>query len=140
MNTLPVVQQQDGTPEKSINPSIMTTSYFEFFGVKPNYCILFPFGLVGFSCRPCDGNHKGTNFESQCMLRIALGCSKYINGMIFYNPVMDSMSVSFDFIGQNQLIGEGFDCLQYGGELTISVLLDDNIPPPNFNVVDTVFI
>ena len=31
------------------------------------------------------------------MLGIALGHSKYTNGMIFYNPVLDSMSISADF-------------------------------------------
>ena len=32
------------------------------------------------------------------MLGIALGCSKYTNGIIFCNPVLDSMSdVSTDF-------------------------------------------
>ena len=76
----------------------MTTPYYEFFGVKPDYRILFPFGSIGSFCCPCDGNHKRTNFESQCMLGIALGCSKYTNGMIFYNPVLDSMSVSVDFL------------------------------------------
>ena len=44
---LPVVQQQDGTPEKPADPSIMTTPYFEFYGVKPDYRILFPFGSIG---------------------------------------------------------------------------------------------
>ena len=106
MNTLPVVQQQDGTPEKPIDLSIMTTPSFEFFGVKPDYRILFPFGSIGFFRCPHDGNHKRTNFKSQCMLGIALGRSEYTNGMIFYNPVMDSMSVSADFLlDKNRHVG-----------------------------------
>ena len=44
MNMLLVVQQQNGTPEKSINLTVIKTPYFEFFGVKPDYRILFPFG------------------------------------------------------------------------------------------------
>ena len=65
--------------------------------VKPDYRIVFSFGSIGSFRRPRDGNHKRTNFESQCMLGIALGRSEYTNGMIFYNPVLDSMSVSADF-------------------------------------------
>ena len=41
------------------------------------------------------------------MLGIALGCSKYTNDMIFYNPVLDSMGVSTDFLlNKNRHIGE----------------------------------
>ena len=80
--------------------------------MKPDYCILFPFGSVGSFCRPRDCNHNQTSFELQCMPRIALGGSEYTNGMIFYNPIMDSMSVSADFLlDKNRLIGEVFDCL-----------------------------
>ena len=68
----------------------MTTPHFEFFGTKPDYRILFSFGYIGpFRCAQ-DGNHNCTNFESQCMLGIALRRSEYTNDMIFYNPIMDS--------------------------------------------------
>ena len=50
------------------------------------------------------------------MLGIALSCSKYTNSTIFYNPVLDSMSVSADFLlDKNCHIGEVFDCLRYDG-------------------------
>ena len=141
MNMLPVVQQQDGTPEKPADPSIMTTLYFEFFGVKPNYHFLFPFGSIGSFRRPRNGNHKQTNFESQCMLVIALGRSEYTNGMIFYNPVLDRISVSADFLlDKNQHIGEVFDCLQYDGGLIMSMLSDGNTAPTKFNASDAAFI
>ena len=111
------------------------------FGVKPNYPNLFPFGLVVSFCRPCHGNHKQTNFESQHMLRITLGCNTYTNSMIFYNPVMDSMSVLADFLfDQRRLIGDVFDCLQYDRGLTMSILSDGNTPPPKFDIVDAEFI
>ena len=75
------------------------------------------------------------------MLEIALGCSKYTNGMIFYNPVLDSMSVSADFLlDKNRHIGEGFDCLRYDGRLIMSVLLDGSSTPTKFNAGDTAFI
>ena len=63
MNMLPVVQQQNGTPERPADLSIMTTPYFEFFGVKPDYCILFLFGLIDSFRRFRNGNHKQTTFE-----------------------------------------------------------------------------
>ena len=44
MNILPITQQQDGID----NPALMSTPYFEFFGIKPDYRILFPFGCIGF--------------------------------------------------------------------------------------------
>ena len=101
---------------------------------KLNYRILFPFGSIGSFRRPCDGNHKRTNFELQCMLEITLGCSKYSNGKIFCNLVLDSMSVSANFLlDKNGHIGEIFDCLRYDGELIMSVSLDGNSIPTKFN-------
>ena len=119
----------------------MTTPYFEYFGVKPNYRILFPFGSISSSRRPRDGNHKRTYFEPQCMLDIALGRSKYTNGMIFYNFVLDSMSVSTDFLlDKNPHIGEVFCCLRYDGGLIMSVLSDGNSTPTKFNAGNAAFI
>ena len=135
------MSHQDGTPEKPINPTFMTTPYFGFFGVKPDYRILFPFVSIGSFRSPCDGNHTRTNFESQCMLGIAMGCSKYTNGKIFYNTVMDSMIISADFLlDKKQHVGEVFDCLRYDGGLIMSVLLDGNTTPPKFNIGDATFI
>ena len=72
---MPVLQYQGGSPGKPNDPSIMTTPYFECFGVKPIYRILFPFDSIGSIRHPRNGNHKQTNFESQCMLGITVGCS-----------------------------------------------------------------
>ena len=75
------------------------------------------------------------------MLGLALGCSEYTNGMIFYNPVLDSMTVSVDFLlDKNQHIGKVFDCLRYDGGLTMSVLSGGNTSLPKFNAGDAVFI
>ena len=68
----------------------MTTPHKEFYGTKLDYRVLFPFGAIGAFRRYCDGNHQRTQFESQCMLGIAVGRSEYTNGMVFYNPEMDS--------------------------------------------------
>ena len=67
------------------------------------------------------------------MLGIALGRSKDTNGMIFYNPILDSMSVSADFLlDKNLHIGEVF---YYLNESTRNVDLDHifdkyNAPAP----------
>ena len=46
------------------------------------------------------------------MLGIALSRSEYTNGMVFYNPISDSMSVSTDFLLDiKRHIDEVFDCL-----------------------------
>ena len=75
------------------------------------------------------------------MLGIALGQSEYTNGMIFYNPVLDSMSVSANFLlDKNRHIGEVFNCLRYDGGLIMSVLLDGNSTPTKFNAGDAAFI
>ena len=79
MNIRPITQQQDGID----NHSLMTNLQFEFFGVQPDYQILFPFRSIGTFCLVCDGNHKGTNIVSQRLLGIALCQSEYTIGVIF---------------------------------------------------------
>ena len=78
--------------------------------MKPDYWNLYPFGAVGAFWRIRDGNHKQTKFKSQCLFGIVLGRNKYTNGMIFYNPILDSFSVSAVLlIDKNRQIGEVFD-------------------------------
>ena len=75
------------------------------------------------------------------MLRTALGCSKYSNCMIFYNPVLDRMGVSADLLlDKNRHIGEVFDCLRYDGGLIMFVLSDGHATPIKFNAGDAVCI
>ena len=87
----------------------MTTPHFKFYGTKPDYCTLFPFGAIGSFRRVRDGNRDRTQFESQGMLGIALGRSEYTDGIVFYNPVLDSFGTSADYLldkGRN--IGDVF--------------------------------
>ena len=105
LNILHITQQQNGKDD----PVFMTTPHFNFFGTKLDYRILFPFGsiAIGAFCQARDGNHTRTNFESQCMLGIALGRSKYTNDMVFYNPILDSVCTPADYlIDKNFHIGE----------------------------------
>ena len=111
LNILPITQKEEST-----DPAFMTTPHFEFFSTKPDYCIPFPFGCIGAFCRARDGNHDCTNFESQCMLGIALGRSEYTNGMVFHNPFMNSFCTSADYlIDKNRHVGEVFPSLRYDG-------------------------
>ena len=94
----------------------MSTPHFEFFGVKPDYRILFPFGCIGAFRQPRDGNHTRNNFESQFMLSIALGRSECTNEMVFYNPILDSFSTSTDYlVDKNRHVGEVFSSPWYDG-------------------------
>ena len=74
------------------------------------------------------------------MLVIALGRSEYTNGMIFYNPIMDSFCTLADFlIDKNRHVSEVFLSLRYDGGLTMSVLSGKDDMPAKFNIGDRVF-
>ena len=74
------------------------------------------------------------------MLGIALGRSKYTNGMIFYNLIMDSFCTSADYLNnKNRHVGEVFLSLQYDEGLTMSVLSGKGDPPTKFSIGDRVF-
>ena len=107
LNILPITQKEGST-----DPAFMTTPHFECFGIKPDYRILFPFGCTGAFCRVRDRNHDHTNFESHCMLGIALGRSECTSGTVFFNPIMDSFCTSANYlIDKNYHVGEVFPSL-----------------------------
>ena len=88
----------------------MSTPHFEFFGVKPDYWILFPFGCIVAFLSPRDGNHTRKNFESQCLLGIALGRSEYNNRMVLYNPILERFSTFASYlVDKNRHVGEVFN-------------------------------
>ena len=67
------------------------------------------------------------------MLGIALGRSEYTNGIVFYNPNIDSFSTSSDYlIDKNRHVGEVFPSLRYDGGLTTSVLSEKSDAPTKF--------
>ena len=137
MNILPITQQQDGIK----NLALMSTPYFEIFGIQLDSWILFPFGCIGSFRQAQDGNHKQINFESQCLLGIALVRSEFTNDMIFYNPILDSFCTLADYlIDKNCHVGEVFPSLLYNGGLTMSVLSDKTDSPTKFAIGDRVFV
>lgn len=87
----------------------MTTPYLKFLGIKSDYQILFPFGCVSDFWRVDDGKPTSTNFESQCILGIALGRSEFTNGMVFNNPILNSFCTSAEYhIHKNVTLVENF--------------------------------
>ncbi|OEU11655.1 hypothetical protein FRACYDRAFT_244773 [Fragilariopsis cylindrus CCMP1102] len=111
-----------------------------FYGEKPDYRVLFPFGCVGAFRRVRDGTRDRTKFESQGLLGIALGNSEFTNGMVFYNPIMDSFCTSVDYIlDKNRLVGEVFPNISYDGGLTTSVISTSS-GPTKFDINEKIYI
>ena len=109
----------------------MSTPYYEFYKEKPDYRVLFPFGSVGAFRRVRDGVRDRHKLDSQCMLGIALGRSEYTNGMVFYNPELDSFCTSADYIlDKHRMIGEVFPSIRYDGGLITAVISDKTEGPP----------
>ena len=100
-----------------------TTPHEAFYGVKPDYRVFYPFRCFGSFRRVRDGNKDHGTFDSQGLIGIALGRSEFTNGMIFYNPILDSFSTSADYkLDCNRTIAEVFPSIRYDGGLTTSVL------------------
>ena len=75
------------------------------------------------------------------MTGIALGRSEYTNGMIFYNPDLDSFCGSADFIlDKRRHVGELFPQLIYDGGLCTSVVSQAEGTPTKFDIGQSVFV
>ena len=113
----------------------MTTPYETFYEQKPDYRVLFPFGCIGSFRRPTDGNNARKTFDSQGMLGIALGRSEFTNGMVFYNPTLDSFCTSVDYVlDPHQSVQEHFPNIIYDGGLTTSVLSNEGSIPCKYSI------
>jgi hypothetical protein len=63
-------------PRRHAKQDATLTAPFElFYGVKPDYRILFKWGSVGYYCRDSDSGVKRGNFDAQTSVKIALGRS-----------------------------------------------------------------
>ena len=135
LNVLPISSNSDSNAAE-----FLTTPHEAFYGEKPDYRVLFPFGCIGAFRRVRDSNRDRTKFESQGLLGIALGRSEFTNGMVFYNPTMDSFCTSADYIlDKRRLVGEVFPNLQYDGGLTTSVISNSS-SPTKFDIHEKVYI
>ena len=118
-----------------------TTPFEAFYGTKPDFRVLFPFGSIGSFCCPRDGQRDRTTFEFQGMLGIALSRSKFTNGMIFYNPTLDSFCTSADYrLDPNASIADYFPSIVYNGGLSTSVLSSCDKSLSKFNIGDAVYV
>eukprot|EP00531_Pseudo-nitzschia_arenysensis_P008906 CAMPEP_0116127296 /NCGR_PEP_ID=MMETSP0329-20121206/6769_1 /TAXON_ID=697910 /ORGANISM="Pseudo-nitzschia arenysensis, Strain B593" /LENGTH=2217 /DNA_ID=CAMNT_0003621395 /DNA_START=65 /DNA_END=6718 /DNA_ORIENTATION=- len=138
INILPI----SSNPKDITDRDYLTTPHEAFYGTKPDYRILFPFGCLGSFRRVRDGTKNRSKFASQGLVGIALGRSEFTNGIIFYNPTLDSFSTSADFyLDRKRVIGEMFPDLQYDGGLTTSVWSVTRADTPSkFDVGEAVFV
>ena len=137
LNLLPI----STNPSDPTSLDHMTTPFEAFYGTKPDYRVLFPFGSVGSFRRPRDGSRDRTTFESQGLLGIALGRSEFTNGMIFYNPTLDSFCTSADYrLDPHASIAENFPSVLYDGGLSTSVLSSRDKSPSKFGIGDAVYV
>ena len=98
LNLLPITSH----PTDPLDVEHLTTPHEAFYGTRPDYRVLFPFSCLGSFRRTRDGSKDRSAFNSQGLLGTALGRSEFTNGMIFYNPTLDSFSTSADyFLDQN---------------------------------------
>ena len=138
LNILPITTN----PKRRDDVQFMTTPFEAYHGQQPDYRILYPFGRLGSFRRTRDGTRHRQTFDSQGMMGIALGRSEYTNGMIFYNPTLDSFSTSADYVlDSTRSLSEVFPSIRYDGGLTTSVLSSNRTDTPNkFEVGEQVFV
>jgi hypothetical protein len=101
-----------------------------FYGVRPDYRVLYKFGTVCFFRRTIEstGQNK-TKFSSQSHTGIALGRSDYTNGMMFWDPSTSRFSVSTDYtLDRDRSLLDPFPELHYNGGFTPS-LISGTTPP-----------
>ena len=78
--------------------SKLSTPLELFYGVHPDYRVLFRFGSVGYFRRTIESSgQKKSKFSSQSSTAIALGRSDYTNGMMFWDPTTSRFPVSADY-------------------------------------------
>ena len=117
MNMLPV----------QIGPSKWSSPLELFYERAPDYRVPFPFGSIGYFHRPNDGKRRRQTFESRSFVGIAVGRSDFCNGLIFYNPDLQTFSVSSDYsLDTDRSVSDAFPSLVYDGGIQLSLWACDN--------------
>jgi hypothetical protein len=99
-----------------------TTPLETFYGIKPDYRVLFPFGSTGYFRREEDGARNRKTHEAHSFVGIAVGRSDFANAMIFYNPDTQDFCVSGDYkLDTTRGIQDAFPSLSYDGGLQMSL-------------------
>jgi hypothetical protein len=101
-----------------------------FYGVKPDYRVLFRFGSIGYFRRTTESSGKEkSKFSSKSHTGIALGRSDYTNGMMFWDPTTSSFSVLADFrLDPDRGLGDPFPGIHYDGGMAPSLISGDTAP------------
>jgi hypothetical protein len=104
------------------NPTL-TTPFELFYGEKPDYCVLFKWGSVGYYRRDSDSGVKRGNFDMQTNVGIALGRSNQTNEMIFLDPGTSLMNVSAEYrLDPTAHITTHYPNITYDGHISPLVL------------------
>ena len=88
--------------------------------------MLFPFGSLGYFHRPTDGKRSRKTFEARNFVGITVGRSNFCNGLGFYNPDVQSFSMSSDYVlDSDRGVADAFPSLVYDGGLQLSLWARD---------------
>ena len=119
----------------------LATPYELFYGEKPDYRILFPFGCLGYFRKPILSDGKGiSNFHSQSVPGIALGRSDFSNAMLFWNPLTSRFSTSADYkLDTEGTLPNVFPGVVYDGMFVSQKLSSSATPKEAFPPGSTVF-
>jgi hypothetical protein len=99
----------------------ITTLHESFYKVKPDLCVLFPFGAIGCCCRPSDGGRgKRKKFESKAFTGVALGRSDNADGLVFWNPTLQRFCASANYkLDADRLLANAFPDILHDGSLNV---------------------
>jgi hypothetical protein len=114
----------DIAPDKLAAIATRLTTPFElFFGVKPDYRVLFPFGTVGYYRKPLEASSKKrSKFKSRTAAGVAIGQSDFTNGMVFWDPDTSKFSTSADYkLDASRTLTSPFPNLKYDGGINPSL-------------------
>lgn len=132
---MPITQNH----KKPDDAAFWSAPYEEFHGAKPDCRTLFNFGSVGAFHRVRDGTDKRNEMGAQSMLGTALGQSKFANGMMFYDPGMDSFCVSADCVlDTKREQGGALPSIQHDGGFFAKFKSHESDGPTEFDAGDSV--
>ena len=112
-----------------------------YYGIKPDYRVLFRFGSIGYFRRTIESSGKAkSKFSSKSHFGIALGRSDYTNGMMFWDPSTSCFSVSADYrLDPDRGLGDPFPGIYYDGGMAPSLISGSSPPKEPFPPGSTVY-
>ena len=122
-NTLPVVQKQDGTPGKLINSSIIATSYFVFMW-SPTTLFYFHLDWLILSIVLVMVIINELTLNHNVCLELLMVVTNILMIWSSIIPLWIVWVYHLIFVSHKLTYWWGFDCLQYDGGLTMSVLFN----------------